>query len=61
MVLDATEMLKLADAVCAGELESLTCTVKLAVELEAGIPEIAPEEALSESPDGSDPLETDQL
>lgn len=55
------EMLKLVDAVCAGELESFTCTVNVAVPDDAGVPEIAPDEALRDSPLGSDPLVTDQL
>ena len=55
------EMLRLAVAVCAGELESFTCTVNNELPEDDGVPEIAPELAFKESPAGNEPLVTDQL
>jgi len=52
---------KLAVAVLAGLLESVAWTVKLEVPVTVGMPVIAPLEALTLSPAGSDPLITDQV
>ena len=51
---------KLAVAVLAGLLESVTSTVKLEVPDALGVPVIAPLEASRLSPAGSDPLVTVQ-
>ena len=51
---------RLAEAVLAGLLESVACTVKLEVPEALGVPVIAPLEALRLSPAGSDPLVTVQ-
>ena len=52
---------KLAEAVLAGLLESVTVTVKLEVPEAVGVPVIAPLEALRLSPAGSEPLVTFQV
>jgi hypothetical protein len=46
---------RLAEAVLAGLLESVACTVKLEVPEALGVPVIAPLEALRLSPAGSEP------
>ena len=56
-----TVMDRLAEAVLAGMLESVTVTVKLAVPEVLGFPVIAPLEALRLSPAGSEPLVSDQV
>ena len=52
---------RLAEAVLAGLLESVTCTVKLEVPAAVGVPVMAPVEALRLSPAGSEPLVSDQV
>jgi hypothetical protein len=52
---------RLAEAVLAGLLESVACTVKLEVPVALGVPVIAPLEALRLSPAARDPLVSDQL
>jgi hypothetical protein len=52
---------KLAEAVLAGLLESVTVTVKLEVPEAVGVPVIAPLEALRLSPAGSEPDVSDQV
>jgi hypothetical protein len=52
---EATAMLKLADAVVAGEPESVTLTVKLEVPAVVGIPEIVPVDAVRVRPAGNAP------
>ena len=52
---------RLAVAVLAGLLESVTVTVKLAVPEVLGFPVIAPLEALRLSPAGSEPLVSAQV
>jgi hypothetical protein len=42
--------------VSCGELESLTITVKYDVPVDGGVPEIAPVEASSDTPEGSTPV-----
>jgi hypothetical protein len=42
-----------ADAVC--DAESVTCTVKLEVPADVGVPEIAPVDGASINPAGSEP------
>jgi hypothetical protein len=54
-------MLKFAEAVCAGDVESFTCTVKDAVPPAVGVPPIWPVALFSVSPAGRDPAVTDQL
>ena len=56
-----TVMDRLAEAVLAGMLESVTVTVKLEVPELVGVPVIAPLEALRLSPAGSEPLVSDQV
>ena len=51
----ATVMLRFAEAVVAGEPESITFTVKLEVPAVVGVPEIAPVAAVSVRPAGSEP------
>jgi hypothetical protein len=46
----------LAVAVCAGELESFTCTVNEKVPEAVGVPLIVPVEAVKDKPAGSEPL-----
>ncbi len=53
----AITILKLASSVCAGTLESVTFTVNAKVPDWVGVPVIAPEVALSDSPAGSWPEE----
>jgi hypothetical protein len=48
-------MLKFAVAVVAGELESVTPTVKLKVPAAVGVPDILPVDAASEMPPGKAP------
>ena len=50
-----------ADAVCAGLVESFTVTVKLALVLAFGVPEITPVEAAIVRPLGNAPDDTDQM
>ncbi len=57
----AVTIVSAADAVCVGELLSVTVTVKLEVPLAAGVPEITPVDAESASPAGRLPEVTDQL
>jgi hypothetical protein len=52
---------RLAEAVLAGLLESVTVTVKLEVPELVGVPVIAPLEALRLSPAGSEPPVSDQV
>jgi hypothetical protein len=52
---------RLAVAVLAGLLESVTFTVKLEVPDALGVPVIAPLEVLRLSPAGSEPLVSDQV
>jgi hypothetical protein len=52
---------KLAEAVLAGLLESVTVAVKLEVPEAVGLPVIAPDEAFKLSPVGSDPDVSDQV
>jgi hypothetical protein len=52
---------RLAEAVLAGLLESVTCTVKLAVPAAVGLPVMAPLEVLRLSPPGSEPEVTFQV
>ena len=52
---------RLAEAVLAGLLESVTCTVKLEVPVAVGLPVIAPVVALRLSPAGSEPQVTFQV
>jgi len=52
---------KLAEAVLAGLLESVTCIVKLEVPDALGVPVIAPDAALRLSPAGSEPEVSDQV
>ena len=52
---------RLAVAVLAGLLESVTSTVKLEVPDALGVPVIAPDEASRLSPAGSEPLISDQV
>ena len=52
---------RLAEAVLAGLLESVTVTVKLEVPEAVGVPVIAPLEALRLSPAGSEPDVSDQV
>jgi hypothetical protein len=52
---------RLAVAVLAGLLESVTSTVKPEVPDALGVPVIAPDEALRLSPAGSEPLISDQV
>jgi len=54
-------MLRLFVAVCAGELESVTLTVKDEVPDAVGVPEMMPVEAARLNPAGKDPDEMDQL
>ena len=57
-----TVMLSCLLAVCAGWLESLTCTVKFVVPVAVGVPVIAPVLAFSCNPAGREvPLMSDQL
>ena len=56
-----TVMDRLAEAVLAGMLESVTVTVKLEVPELVGVPVIAPLEALRLSPAGSEPRVSDQV
>jgi hypothetical protein len=51
----ATAMLKLATAVCAALLESITFTAKGKLPACVGVPPIAPEEAFKLSPGGNCP------
>ena len=53
--------MKLASTVCAGILESDSCTVKAELPACEGVPVIAPEEEFRVSPAGKDPDEIDQL
>ena len=48
-------MLRFAEAEVAGELESVTLTVKLEVPAAVGVPEIEPVAAVSVRPAGSEP------
>lgn len=48
-------------AVCAGELESFTCTVTGNIPSAVGVPLIWPLEAFNESPDGKEPDVIDQV
>jgi hypothetical protein len=57
---EAMPMLRLAVAVCADELESVTCTVNDTVPDTVGVPVIWPA-ALKLNPAGNEPLDTDQL
>lgn len=50
-----------ADAVCTGELESVTCTVIENAPLAEGVPVIWPVEEFRDKPVGSDPLVTDHV
>jgi len=59
--LEEIATLRLAVAVCAGELESFTCTVNDELPEDDGVPEIAPDDEVSDSPAGNEPLEIDQL
>ena len=52
-------MLSPCDAVCGGELESFTCTVKLNVPAAVGVPPICPSDEVRLSPEGKDPELTD--
>ena len=52
---------RLAVAVLAGLLESVTVTVKLEVPVAVGVPVIVPLEALRLSPAGSEPLVSAQV
>jgi len=54
-------MLRFAVAVCTGELESCTCTVKDKVPEEVGVPPIAPLDLVKDKPAGSCPADTVQL
>ena len=62
-MLTAVEIVMLSDfeAVCAGELESFTWTVKEEVPDPVGVPVICPEELPSVSPAGREPEVIDQL
>lgn len=56
----ATTSVKLVDCVCAGELESFTCTVNVEFPAAVGVPERTP--ALDRlSPGGSEPDVIDQV
>jgi hypothetical protein len=57
----ATVINRLAEAVLAGVLESVTSTVKPEVPEALGVPVIAPLEALRLSPAGSEPLVSAQV
>ena len=53
-------MLKLFEAVSAGLLESVACTVNVRVPAVVGVPLMAPADAFSASPAGNVPDVTDQ-
>ena len=55
-----TEIPSASLAVCAGELESVTLTVKLNWPADAGVPEITPVLAFRLTPGGGAPEVTDQ-
>lgn len=59
-VLLETAMLKLFEAVSAGLLESVACTVNVRVPAVVGVPLMAPADAFSASPAGNVPDVTDQ-
>jgi len=57
----AVTIVRAADAVCVGELLSVTVTVKLEVPLAEGVPEITPVDDERASPAGRLPEVIDQL
>ena len=59
-VLLETAMLKLLEAVSAGLLASVTCTVNVFAPAAVGVPLMSPDDAFSASPTGKVPDVTDQ-
>ncbi len=58
---EVTVMLSAFVVLCCGLLESATWTVKLVVPVPVGVPVMAPVEAFTDNPAGSDPIVTLQV